>query len=225
MTIVPKPIRQIVYKIAGANFYEKLRYAYYKKFVPNAGYDCSYYESNYNSNAHVYDLLAEALTAEFHPLRLVDAGCGNGGISAAFISCGCESVMAFDGSADAVKIARSRGIASAQQLDFIEAKEIPASGDLCICCEVAEHIPEKYSSHFCELLSKPAPVLAFTAAPPGQGGHLHVNLKSQSWWIEKMSQYGMVHDPAAVQRVRSRFNGKMIRDYDENLMIFRKKAI
>lgn len=225
MKIVPKPLRQVVFKLIGPSFYEKLRYLYYKKFVPHAGYDRSYYEEGFEHNSAAYDLFAKALTAEFHPARLVDAGCGNGGISAAFMRYGCGSVMAFDGSAASVEIARTRGFTSVQQLDFIEAGEIPATGDLCICCEVAEHIPEKHAAHLCELLSKPAPVLAFTAAPQGQGGHLHVNLKPQSWWIDLMKQYGMVYDPAAVERIRQTYAGKMIRDYDLNLMIFRKGAV
>lgn len=108
------------------------------------------------------------------------------------------------------------------QLDFANAKSIPAKGDLAICLEVAEHIPTANAGNLCRLLSNVAPVLAFTAAPPGQGGHLHVNNQPQSYWIDLFSKQGMTYDPQAVARIRRAFDGRMLSDYDENLMIFRK---
>ena len=223
MSLIPKPIRQCVYNLIGPKRYEKLRYFYYKTFVAHGGYDQQYYQGGFEANSAAYELLARTLTAEFQPKVLVDVGCGNGGISSAFLRNGCSTVLAFDGSVAAVEIAKGRGLTSVRQLDFIEAAEIPAKGDLCICCEVAEHIPEAHAAHLCELLSKPAPILAFTAAPPGQGGHLHVNLQPQSWWIALMARFGMEYDGEAVQRIRAAYGGKMLRDYDENLMVFRRK--
>jgi SAM-dependent methyltransferase len=226
--MIPERIRRAVdyrgYRYCHT-LYEKIRYFYYTTFEKNAGYDREYYEANFRSNAGVYDLLAKSISDVFHPRVLVDVGCGNGGISAAFIRQGCKEVFAFDGSLDAVKIARGRGLTQVQQLDFIKAQEIPAHGDLCICCEVAEHIPEKHAAHLCRLLSKPAPTLVFTAAPPGQGGHLHVNLKPRSWWVELMRQNEMIYNEQAVERVRAAYGGKMIRDYDINLMIFFRQAV
>ncbi len=100
---------------------------------------------------------------------------------------------------------------------------IPAKGDVCICLEVAEHIPEAYAQHLCKLLSEVAPIIILTAAPPGQGGHLHVNEKPQSYWIEMMNSFSLYYDAESVTRIRGKFDKRMLSDYDENLMIFQRK--
>lgn len=121
-------------------------------------------------------------------------------------------------------MARGNGLISVQQLDLTRAQAVPAQGDLCLCLEVAEHIPRRHVRHLCQLLSTVAPILVFTAAIPGQGGYFHVNEQSQSYWIDLMKAVGMEHDVQAVRRIRDAFEGKMIPDYDRNLMIFRKAS-
>ncbi|QIZ69176.1 class I SAM-dependent methyltransferase [Oxynema aestuarii] len=190
----------------------------------NHGYDRAFYENIENFNTECYDLLARTIVAEFNPKKLVDVGCGSGGISLALMKAGCGEIVAFDYSLDAVKMARSKGLPSVEQIDLTQAETIPARGDVCICLEVAEHLPESAASKLCQLLSEAAPNLVFTAAPPGQGGHLHLNEQPQSYWIELMRSFSMTYDPEAVARMRQSFDGKMIRDYDDNLMIFRRSS-
>lgn len=219
-----KTLTSFLQKSLGENKFENLRYYYYKMFVPNLGYNTEYYEGIRHSNQNYYALFAEALMAEFSPEALVDCGCGHGGISREFINHGCKQAFLFDGSPDAVKIAQGNGFPSARQLDFTSAKSIPAKGDLAICLEVAEHIPKTYAAHLVKLLSGVAPIIAFTAAPPGQGGHLHVNNQPQSYWIDLFSEHGFSFDQKAVTNLRDRFSGRMLSDYDQNLMIFTKRA-
>lgn len=222
-------LREIVRRTMGDPFFLKLqkinykfKYLLYKNFRKNSGYDWDYYHAQAASSNFTYTLFAQTLFEQFHPDRVVDVGCGGGGFSKAFIDLGCD-VRSFDYSSDAIAVAQSRGVTSAQQLDITKINEIPANGDLCISLEVAEHIPEIYALHLCQLLSKVAPTLAFTAAPPGQGGHLHVNEQPQSYWIEKMESCGMEYDSEAVAQIRHVFAGRMGADYDDNLMIFRQK--
>lgn len=204
---------------------ERLRYCRLNLLEPNAGYDTKYYENIERFNAHCYDLLAKCLMEVFAPRRVVDVGCGSGGISLALTKSGCPQVAAFDYSSDSVQMARERGLAEVSQLDLREASQIPATGDLCLCLEVAEHLPPKFSSRLCRLVADVAPVLVFTAAKPGQTGHLHVNLQPQSFWIEKMAEAGLVYDGTAVERMRQLYGGRMIRDYEQNLMVFRRRSV
>lgn len=217
-----RKVTSLLQQILGEHKFENLRYHYYKLFVPNLGYTKEYYEGIHHSNQSYYALFAEVLYNEFKPEVLVDCGCGHGGISKEFLAQGCKDAFLFDGSPDAVEIARSAGMKNVAQLDFANAESIPAKGDLAICLEVAEHIPTAYAGNLSRLLSNVAPILAFTAAPPGQGGHLHVNNQAQSYWIDLFSKHGMAYDPQAVTSIRSAFAGRMLSDYDENLMIFRK---
>ena len=214
----------LLQRMLGEHKFENLRYHYYKRFVPNLGYSKEYYEGIRSANHSYYELFAQVLMEEFKPSTLVDCGCGHGDISKEFLSHGCKEAFLFDGSPDAVEIARSAGMKNVEQLDFANAETIPAKGDLAICLEVAEHIPTAYAGNLCRLLSNVAPTLAFTAAPPGQGGHLHVNNQPQSYWINLFLKNGMVYDPQAVARIRKAFGGRMLSDYDENLMVFRKKV-
>jgi|688.fasta_scaffold53162_4 2-polyprenyl-3-methyl-5-hydroxy-6-metoxy-1,4-benzoquinol methylase len=218
-----KIITRTLLKVLGHRSFEKLRYIYYKYFVPDLGYDKAYYEGIHSANHKYYNLLAITLMDEFHPKTLIDCGCGHGEISREFIRNGCEEAFLFDGSIHAVEMARQNGMKNVEQLDFTNAEKIPAQGDLAICLEVAEHIPQAYARNLCSLLANAAPTVVFTAAPPGQGGHLHVNTQPQSYWIAIFNSFGMDFDEDAVQRIRKKFNGKMLSDYDVNLMVFTKR--
>ncbi|MBD2580577.1 methyltransferase domain-containing protein [Oscillatoria sp. FACHB-1406] len=222
-------LREVVRRTMGDPFFLKLqkvnykfKHLFYSHFTKNAGYDWNYYHGQAASSNFTYTLFAQTLFEQFNPKTVVDVGCGGGGFSKAFLDLSCD-VRSFDYSSDAIAVAQSRGVTSAQQIDITKIDAIPANGDLCICLEVAEHIPETYALHLCKVLSKIAPTLALTAAPPGQGGHLHVNEQPQSYWIEKMESCGMEYDAGAVAQIRSVFAGRMGTDYDDNLMIFRQQ--
>ena len=216
-----KKIRNQFRSLIGASAYEKLRYYYYLNFVPNAGYTRGYYLGGDAANNSYYEPFARAVVGQFNPKTVADIGCGSGGMSVAFQAQGC-TMYPFDGSADSVALLKDKGIAAARQIDLTEAKEIPAQTDLCLCLELAEHLPEKYAPHLCRLLAGVAPVLVFTASPPTQGGHLHVNLKEQSYWIALMKDVGLRYDGDAVKVIRANFGIKMLHDYDTNLMVFRR---
>jgi len=64
--------------------------------------------------------------------------------------------------------------------------------DLVLCLEVAEHLPEESADTLCDTIARHASkYLLFTAAPPGQGGHGHVNLQSLEYWIAKLEARGL----------------------------------
>jgi len=215
-------LRPVVRLLIGERAFKKMYYLTYMKLKPDGGYDHAFYEFIENHNEGCYQLLADTFIAHFRPKSLVDVGCGSGGISAAFMKAGCADVHSFDYSRAALERARARGLPDVRHIDLGEVDHIPAKADLCICLEVAEHLPESLAPKLCRLLAETAPILALTAAPPGQGGgHLHVNEQPQEYWIRFMQKEGMRYDKEAVISIRKAYDGKMIRDYDQNLMIFR----
>jgi SAM-dependent methyltransferase len=207
----------------GPEQYETLRYWGYQLLFRDQGYSKAYYEGIESANSHAYLLLAQTIIEVFRPSSVVDVGCGSGGISAALRAGGVKQIYPFDFSQASVDMTQKRGFTSARRLDLTQAKEIPATADLCLCLEVAEHIPRKFERHLVALLSRVAPVLVFTAAPPGQGGHLHVNLRSQGHWKQLFREQGMEHDNSSQQRMFRIFGGRMIRDYSTNLLVFRRR--
>lgn len=212
------PVRLIL----GAEKYETLRYYGYRLLARDQGYTKKYYEGIEAANSRAYDLLAQALVAVFHPSSVVDVGCGSGGISIALQDRGVRDIFPFDFSEASVAMAKSRGLLFAKRLDLTRAKRIPAAGDLCICLEVAEHIPKKFEQHVVRLLAQVSPTLVFTAAQPGQGGHLHVNLATQDHWALLFIKAGMRPNIQMRDRLLEYFSGRMIRDYSANLMVFTK---
>jgi SAM-dependent methyltransferase len=216
--VVLGPLRALT----GPEKYETLRYWGYRFLYRDQGYSTAYFDGIESANSHVYQLFAETLTKVFRPNSVTDVGCGSGGISAALRDRCVKQIYPFDFSQASVDMTQKRGFTNARRLDITQAKEIPATADLCLCLEVAEHIPRKFEGHLVSLLSRVAPVLIFTAAPPGQGGHLHVNLRSQDHWKQLFLAQGMEHDNPSQQRMLQIFGGRMIRDYSTNLLVFRR---
>jgi 2-polyprenyl-3-methyl-5-hydroxy-6-metoxy-1,4-benzoquinol methylase len=66
--------------------------------------------------------------------------------------------------------------------------------DIAICLEVAEHIHESFSEDLVKFLSRISKTVFFSAAPPGQGGHGHINCQPKEYWIELFGKYNYVLD-------------------------------
>jgi hypothetical protein len=68
--------------------------------------------------------------------------------------------------------------------------------DVCVCTEVAEHLPARTAPQLVEGLCRLGRHVVFTAAPPGQGGVHHVNEQPRAFWLELFSRHGYVPSPA-----------------------------
>jgi SAM-dependent methyltransferase len=224
MKLTPKRIIfAILRRTLSENQIKRLYAAYCRYFKSDRGYSKEYFTAIDHDHTEAYLLLAETIISVFSPKTITDVGCGSGGLSLALIKRGV-SVQSFDFSEASLALARSKGVTQAQQLDLITARTIGTSSDVCVCLEVAEHLPASSAGHLTKLLSEVAPTLVFTAAPPGQGGHFHINEQPQKYWIDLFKSAGMSFDQDAVTEFRLHYNGKMLNDYDQNLMIFRKTA-
>jgi SAM-dependent methyltransferase len=155
--------------LLGPERYESLRYWAYRFCFSDQGYSTSYYEGIEAANAQVYKLLAATLVEIFSPVSVADVGCGSGGISLALRAKGVERIYPFDFSQASVDMTKSKGFPNAQRLDLTQASEITATADLCLCLEVAEHIPRKYERHLVSLLSQVAPESRFCCGAADAG--------------------------------------------------------
>lgn len=66
--------------------------------------------------------------------------------------------------------------------------------DFCLCLEVAEHLPPEKADEFVWRLTRTAPMIIFSAAQPGQGGHGHINCQPREYWEEKFNRLNFVQD-------------------------------
>jgi SAM-dependent methyltransferase len=76
--------------------------------------------------------------------------------------------------------------------------------DLVWCCEVAEHIEERFVQNVVDTVTKNCrKVLAFCAAPKGAGGYHHVNCQDPPYWIEKLEAAGLTYRPDLTEQGRA----------------------
>jgi hypothetical protein len=98
--------------------------------------------------------------------------------------------------------------------------------DLVLCLEVAEHLPEASADTLCDTIARHCgKVLIFTAAPPKQGGHGHVNCQPAHYWIEKLARRGVHHWDAATARAQRAWQnilGESLPWLWKNVMVFTK---
>jgi hypothetical protein len=78
--------------------------------------------------------------------------------------------------------------------DYTAGFDLGRRWDLCLCIEVAEHLPVSRAPSFVADLTRMAPVVAFSAAIPGQGGEGHINEQWPHYWerLFAASGYRMV---------------------------------
>jgi SAM-dependent methyltransferase len=157
------------------------------------------------------------LMALASPTSVVDVGCGTGAWLQAFAECGVTRLRGLDG--DWVR----PGMLLVEAADFrITDLEAPLAADeqfdLAMSVEVAEHLPDSRADPLVAFLTASAPIVAFSAAVPGQGGTGHVNEQWPEYWIRRF----LTHRFIAIDALR--WSVWQDRDIDwwyrQNLLLF-----
>lgn len=120
---------------------------------------------------------------------VVDVGCGTGAWLAEFAVAGIEDYVGIDGDyiePAALAIPEDRF----RPLDLEQPLRLGRRFDLATCLEVAEHLRPEYAPILVRSLTSLAPVVAFSAAIPGQGGLGHVNEQWPDYWAELFAGEG-----------------------------------
>lgn len=97
--------------------------------------------------------------------------------------------------------------------------------DLVWCCEVAEHIEEKFVGNLLEtVVANCRKVFCLCAAPKGAGGYHHVNCQDSPYWIEKFESAGLKHQPDLTAEGRrlspGAVNGRCVSYFARSGLIF-----
>lgn len=189
-----------------------------------------------------FDVVGEALDRIYCPHTAIDVGCGPGLLLRALRERGIDAV-GLEGSSHCIAYAEAHtGMAAhirkadLRLLDAADVEDGPF--DLVVCTEVAEHIPEEHAGHLVALLCELAAAgtresfvgsasrgwVVFTAAPPGQGGHDHVNERSMGYWIELFLAEGFGLNPEATRITASAIGGLQRQAHlARNLAVFHRR--
>lgn len=145
-----------------------------------------------------YLRLAISLLTHLSFDSVADVGCANGFLLEAFAGAG-KRIEGVELSAAVVDLLASEVRPAVRIGDF---SILEGHWDLVCCVEVAEHIAPRRSLELVETLTGAAVRwIFFTAAPPGQGGHGHINCRPRSEWLAEFEQQGWVADKARTDAV------------------------
>ena len=75
------------------------------------------------------------------------------------------------------------------------------SFDLAWSVEFLEHVDEEFIPNYMSIFKK-CKYLVVTAAPPGSGGHHHVNEQPQEYWVEKFNDNGFEFQPEVTKQLK-----------------------
>jgi SAM-dependent methyltransferase len=128
------------------------------------------------------------LISRFAVTSMLDVGCAEGHCVKYFADQGIHAV-GFDGMRQNVE----RAITPIVLHDLRDAPYLMPV-DLLHCCEVVEHVAERYLPNLLATLAN-GRVIAMTHAVPGQGGHHHVNEQPAEYWIERVEALGYTYLP------------------------------
>ncbi len=124
-----------------------------------------------------------------NPASVVDVGCGLGQWLSVFQERGVGRILGLDGSwvnTNHLMIPADRFMA----VNLCEPIPAPGQFDLALSVEVAEHLPPDAAVGFVDFLTTLAPVVAFAAAIPGQGGNNHINEQWPDYWAALFEHRG-----------------------------------
>lgn len=173
-----------------------------------------------------YFQIAGALIAGSFNGDVLDIGCGAGYIIEAIHSMHPSiGVKAVEGVSGCIGVMHADIRKSLTILDVSKPFYLGNKYDLVICLEVGEHLaPEASDTLINNIFNHvhPTRYVYFSAATPGQGGHMHLNEQPHSYWISKFNARGFEfrkEDTADMREAAGKTRLSWLRD---NGMIFRR---
>jgi SAM-dependent methyltransferase len=154
-----------------------------------ASYDASFFEYVNVSARAAAERVVPLLLQQLAPASVLDVGCGQGAWLAVWENHGVQDVFGVDGA----YVDRGRLLFAPERFyahDLEQRFDLGRRFDVVQCLEVAEHLPASGAEPLIDSLVRHGEVIVFSAAPPGQGGHDHVNERSYDYWRELFFRRG-----------------------------------
>lgn len=129
--------------------------------------------------------------------KMIDVGCGPGGMKSVAENLGIKW-QGIDGDP------KLPDVSGLMRWDFTKGSpplQDTDHWDLGWSVEFLEHVEEKYQENYMQVFDR-CQYLILTAAPPGWGGHHHVNEKDQDYWINRFESRGFCFMGRSTEQMR-----------------------
>jgi SAM-dependent methyltransferase len=186
-------------------------------------YTREWFEGDFKELRPEFYEAADALSEMWPPHHsVIDFGCGPGMLIERLRELG-HHVVGYEGSQHGIDYASDAIRPSIIKADLTMLRA-NGSADVVISTEVAEHLDARDADRFVELLCASArTAIVITAAPPGQGGHHHVNCQPCEYWVEKFAANGWAYSPEETGALQGVWAGlQRLSHMQRNAMVFAK---
>jgi 2-polyprenyl-3-methyl-5-hydroxy-6-metoxy-1,4-benzoquinol methylase len=166
--------------------------------------------------------VAEILIKQFAPKSVIDIGCGVG-IYLAELAKRRVEVTGYDGSPAALANALLKD--KIHLHDLCQPLKLNRQFDLCLCLELAEHLPKTCAKNLISTLTSLSSSVVFTAATPGQAPKSlgHINEQPHRYWQKLFRQKGFLLNQSLTEKIRQQMvKENVIWWLPKNLMILQK---
>lgn len=182
----------------------------------NAAYSQSFYASQEDRARRSARPVVRILIDLVAPKSVIDVGCGTGAWLREFSECGVDIIgVDFPGVADShLSIPADKFVGHDLRLPLALGRRF----DLVLSLEVAEHLSEQHAASFVAMLTDLAPVVAFSAAIPHQGGQHHINEQWPEYWEALFRERGFV--ARDVVRPEIWLDQSIEAHYRQNILLF-----
>jgi hypothetical protein len=186
----------------------------------DVGYSARFYDHQRHGSSRSARIMLPIVFSEIRPASVVDVGCGMGTWLQPARELGANRTVGLDGEwVRSLPVQSSIEIRTAQ---FEEPIALPETFDLALCLEVAEHLSPRRARGLVADLTRLAPHVLFSAAIPGQGGHLHLNEQWQSYWAALFAAEG--YGARDIVRPRVRWTRGVEFWYRQNAILYSRGA-
>lgn len=188
---------------------------------PSAIYDEAFYRDSVDANEiSSAPAVMDAVCEFFQPQSIFDVGCGNGvylreAAKRGLYAAGC------DGSSVGVGLCPAGVLAF--QFDLRKPLKLNRQFDVCLCFEVAEHIPIAYSKRLIGSLGAISGTVLFSTPEKGEGGIDHINEQPPEFWARLFALYQLHEDCTMTARLRERFQSENVVQWlTKHIRVFRR---
>lgn len=192
-----------------------------------SSYSDAYYLRHFSQYRMWENLIGEHIVQTINPTSILDLGCGVGSYLEGALRAGCKNILGIEIAFDTARKYFTEDInPHIRKGDITTNLNLNRSFDCVMSFEVGEHIDPEDTVGFLDNLTRlSSNYIILTAAPPGQRGTGHINLRERQVWINDIVSRGFSYRPELVNSfwpVWKKFGApKYIL---RNLMVFKKDA-